>query len=102
MADAMADLAACEGWRGMDTLTRCLLDTLLETAHVWPRVRQVTIGQAARSGGWRDPTVPARGAGDSNEPRTLADVSADPAVPVAAGLLFRGRLGPAARSVIRR
>ena len=93
MADGLADLAACDGWRGMDTLTRSLLDTLLETAKVWPRLRMVTIGQANHNGGWRDPTVPARGCADDNEPRTLADVAADPAVPVAAGLLFRGRLG---------
>lgn len=93
MADGLADLAACDGWRGMDTLTRSLLDTLLETAKVWPRLRMVTIGQANRGGGWRDPSVPARGDVDNDEPQTLLDVSADPAVPVAAGLLFRGRLG---------
>ena len=90
----MADLGESEGWHSLDTLTRCLLDTLLETAWVWPRIRLVTIGQAARSGGWRDPVIPARGLPDAgNEPDTLADVRADPAEVIAAGLLFRRRLG---------
>ena len=94
MADAMADLAASEGrQRGTDVLTRCLLDSLLEAAHVWPRIRLVTIGQANRGGGWRDPAVPARGT-DDDGPQLLVDVPAAEAAPiVAAQIAYGGRLG---------
>ncbi len=90
MRDAMKALAACEGWQGIDTVDRSLLATLLQAADVWLDLRKATIGSLRHDGTWQQPPPPED---DDNEPKTLADITDEPVVTVAAGLLFAGQIG---------
>ena len=86
MADGMRQLAICEGWQRMDTVDRALLDTLLETAQIYPRLRLVTIGAAGRDGVWRQPPPPVT---DDDDIQSIWDITGpDVATPMVPGLIW--------------